>query len=308
MRKCTLCISVLFFVVTFTVIDSGITQDKNVPKGFAFYNPKEFKIYHNFHGGAGTIKYAEYFGPDDYNTLHQFIRVVVIPAKCSIGEYRLVDSDELIVILSGHIFVTVNGRTGRLVGGTMVPIKMGDTLGMYNPTEEDVSLVWLATAAEKGKYNPVDLNNDLSGKRSEGIIPFQWIYQNYWIPPEPSGRPSHEGVGSLKSAFGRVDFDYFNTKWTASFMVVPVGASIGYHKHYTNEEHYFIVKGQGRVTVDDVTMPQKPGDCTFCGVNSSHGIYNNGSEDIVVFFTNLPQQGVENWGRVENLGDDLTNR
>ena len=84
----------------------------------------------------------------------------------------------MIVILSGHIFVTVNGRTGRLVGGTMVPIKMGGTLGMYNPTEEDVSLVWLATTAEKGKYNPVDLNNDLSGKRTEGIIPFPWIYQN----------------------------------------------------------------------------------------------------------------------------------
>ena len=306
-KKFTVCVCTLLFIAAILAPDAGIAQDKNTLKGFVFNNPENFKEFTNFHGGAGTIKYNEYWGPDDYDSQHQFLRVVVIPPKCSIGEYRLVDSDEVIALLDGYAFVTVNGRTGALVGDTLVPIKMGETLGIYNPTDEDVSLVWVATVAEKGKYSPVDLNNDLTKQRPEGIIPFPYIYLSYHIF-EPSGNPSHKGLGSLVETLGTIDFNYFKTGWTSRFFIVPPGASIGYHTHYTNEEHFFIIRGTGRGTVNDVTMPMKSLDCIKCGINDSHGIYNNGNEDLVLFFTNLPLPGIKNWGRVEDLGDNLSNR
>ena len=306
-KKCTVCVCTMLFIAAILSPDAGIAQDKNALKGFVFNNPENFKEFTNFHGGAGTIKYNEYWGPDDYDSQHQFLRVVVIPPKCSIGEYRLVDSDEVITLLDGYAFVTVNGHTGALVGDTLVPIKMGETLGIYNPTDEDVSLVWVAAVAEKGKYNPVDLNNDLTKRRPEGIIPFPHIYLSYHIF-EPSGNPSHKGLGSLVETLGTVDFNYFKTGWTSRFFIVPPGASIGYHTHYTNEEHFFIIRGAGRGTVNDITMPMKSLDCIKCGINDSHGIYNNGNEDLVLFFTNLPLPGVKNWGRVEDLGENLSNR
>ncbi|MFC1561203.1 cupin domain-containing protein, partial [Candidatus Latescibacterota bacterium] len=307
LKKFTLCVSTMFFVSAIFAPGAEIAQDKNALKGFVFNNPENFKEFTNFHGGAGTIKYNEYWGPDDYDVQHQFFRVVMIPPKCSIGEYRLVDSDEVMVLLSGYAFVTVKGRTGALVEDTLVPIQMGETIGIYNPTNEDVSLVWVATVTEKGKYNPVDLNNDLTKQRPEGVIPFPHIYLNYWIF-EPSENPSHKGLGSLVETLGTVDFNYFKTGLHSRFFIVPQGASIGYHTHYTNEEHFFIVKGTGRGTVNDVTMTLNPLDCIKCGIDDSHGIYNNGNEDVVIFFTNLPLPGVKNWGRVEDLGDNLSNR
>ncbi len=277
------------------------------PKGFGFYDKNDFREFVNVHGGAGSIRYSEYWNSDDYVTSHRFFRVVEIPPKSSIGEYRLVDSDEMIVILSGTADVTVNGKTGRLVGGTLVPVKLGESLGMYNASDEPVELVWMAMEMTKGKYNPVDLGNDLTENRPEGLIPFPYISADYW-EFVPTGHPSHNGLGSLAETPGVVDFGYFITDCHARFFVIPAGASIGYHTHHTNEEHFFIVSGAGRVTINDVTNDMNRYDCKKVGVGDTHGIYNNTDEDLLIFFTNLPMPGVQNWGKVENLGDNLADR
>jgi len=295
-----LALSTLFLLAPFA-------KNQDLPKGFALYDQAEFKHYANFHGGVGTIKYAEYYGPREYKSQHYFLRVVVLPPKTSIGEYRLVDSDETIAMLNGHAYVTVNGRTGHLVGETLVPLKMGESFGIYNPTNSEVSFVWVASVSEKGSYHPVDLDNDLADQKPEGVIPFPHIYMDYYINP-PNTFSAHRGLGTIREASGKVDFDYFKTGYHTRYFIVPPGCSVGYHHHRSNEEHFFIVSGSGRATVNDVTMRLGPLDCIKCGLNDKHGIYNNGKEDLVIFFTNQPMPGVKRWGDVEDIGDDLSSR
>jgi|GEM_PF-7015244 mannose-6-phosphate isomerase-like protein (cupin superfamily) len=307
LRKCAICLCITFvFALSFSVVPL-YAQDSDVPHGFAFNDPGNFKEYPHFHGGAGTIRYNEYWGADGYKSAQEFIRLIELPPKSSIGEYRLTDSDEVIVVMSGHADVTVNGNTGRLVEGTMVPVKMGESLGIYNSTDEVVKVAWTASVLNKGQYNTVDLGNDLTGNRPEDMIPFKHIYYNYLIF-EPSGNPSHDGLGSLVSTLGIVNFDYFKTGLHTRFFVVPAGASIGYHTHVTNEENFFIFSGSGRATVNDVTLPLKPLDCIKCGIDETHGIYNNTDEQLVMFFTNQPMPGVKNWGTVKNHGENLAGR
>jgi mannose-6-phosphate isomerase-like protein (cupin superfamily) len=282
-------------------------KNQDLPKGFALYDQAQFNHHANFHGGVGTIKYAEYYGPRDYKSQHYFLRVVVLPPKTSIGEYRLADSDETIALLNGHAYVTVNGRTGHLVGVTLVPLKMGGSFGIYNPTDEDVTFVWAASVGEKDSYHPVDLNKNLEGQKPEGVIPFPHVFMDYLVKP-PNTFSSHKGLGSIRETSGKVDFDYFQTGYHTRFFIVPPGSSVGYHHHRSNEEHFFIVRGSGRATVNDVTMRLGPLDCIKCGLNDKHGIYNNGNEDLVIFFTNQPMPGVKRWGDVEDLGDDLSSK
>lgn len=280
-------------------------QMEALPKGFALFDKAVFNHHPNFHGGAGSIKYAEYYGPGDYKSQHHFLRVVVMPPKTSIGEYKLVDSDETIALMNGHAYVTVNGRTGHLVGKTLVPIRMGESFGIYNPTDSEVTLVWVASVKIQGSYNPVDLGNVLTDKKPEGVIPFPHIYMDYYTNP-PNTFSAHEGLGSIRETAGEVDFDYFRTGYHSRFFIVPPGCSIGYHHHKSNEEHFFIMKGSGRATVNGVTMRLGALDCIKCGLDDKHGLYNNGTEDLVVFFTNQPMPGVERWGDVEDLGNDLS--
>jgi len=298
--------AILLILFSLFLINAA-AQSETIPKGFALSENIQFNHYPNFHGGVGTIKYAEYYGPDDYKSHHHFLRVVVLPPKTSIGEYRLVDSDETIALLNGHAYVTVNGGTGHLVGDTLVPVRMGETFGIYNPTDNEVSFIWVASVSKKGVYNPVDLDNDLADRKPEGVIPFPYIYMDYYRNP-PNTFSAHEGLGTITETSGTVDFDYFQTGYHTRFFIVPAGCSIGYHHHKSNEEHFFIMRGSGRATVNNVTMRLNSLDCIKCGLDDKHGLYNNGTEDVVVFFTNQPMPGVKRWGDVEDLGDDLSSK
>ena len=291
----------------FTVLSAFMicTSAAESPEQFALYGQEEFNEYTNFHGGAGAIEYAEYFGPDEYQSHHNFLRLVRIPPKASIGEYRLTDSDETFALLEGRAYVTVDGRTGHLVGRTLIPIRMGSTVGIYNPSDEVATVVWVCSVREKGSYNPVDTGNDLTEKRPEGVIPFPYIAQNYYIGP-PGRNASHLGLGQgLIENPETVNFDYFETGYHTRWFAVPPGSSIGYHTHFTNEEHFFVVTGSGRGTVNDITVRMNPLDCHMCGVNDCHGIYNDGTEDLWLFFTNQPMPGVTGWGELDNNGDNL---
>ena len=275
------------------------------PDQFALYDQEEFSDYSNFHGGAKTIKYAEYFGPDDYQSQHYFLRVVLIPPKASIGEYRLTDSDETFALVDGMAFMTVDGQTGHLAGKTLVPVKMGSSVGTYNPTDDDITVIWVCSVRKKGTYTPVDLGNDLTGKKPEDVIPFPYIAQNYFITP-PGKKASHLGLGSgLIENLETVDFGYFEAGYHTRWFAVPPGSSIGYHTHFTNEEHFFVVSGSARGTVNDITVRMGPLDCLMCGIDDCHGIYNDGTEDLWLFFTNQPMPGVSGWGTLDNNGDSL---
>lgn len=301
-----ICLSGLMAIVMISMTPPIDAQDNKNPTGFGFSDPAQYKEYPNLHGGAGTVRYVEEFGPDDFKTKHHFFRVGVIPPKCSIGEYRLTDSDELFIILNGLAYVTVNGRTARIVGGSMVPCRIGESIGIYNPGKEDVTFAWLATAEKKGKYNPVDLGNDLSGKLFEEPCPFTWIpldYGDFRI----TIKSAHQGKGPIYDTYGRLGKEYYKTCWGAFYLVLPPGTSIGYHSHDIHEELYFVVSGRARGTVDDVTLDLKSGDCTLCPLGSSHGIYNNGSGDLGIICTLHSSLPSGEWG-AKNLGDDLTER
>lgn len=294
----------IFLGTMFSSADITSAQN-NLPKGFALYKPENFKEYPAFHGGAGVIKYCEYFGPADYKSNHNFFRVVILPPKTSIGEYKLTDSDETFVLLSGSAYMTINGHTGFLAGETLVPVKMGSSVGIFNPTDNSSTFIWVCSVKEKGKYNPMDLGKNLVSSKPEDIIPFPYIARNYYITA-PGKEASHLGLPpGLIENIETVGFDYFTTGYTTRFFAVPPGASIGYHTQFTNEEHFFILSGTGRGTCNDMTVRMNPLDCLKCGVNDRHGIYNDGKENLWIFFTNQPMPGIKEWGKIDNNGDNL---
>jgi mannose-6-phosphate isomerase-like protein (cupin superfamily) len=59
------------------------------------------------------------------------------------------------------------------------------------------------------------------------------------------------------------------------------GCSIGYHRHDSETEYYFILSGTGTVNDDGKEVQIKQGDSVITGNGASHSIKNTGSVPLV---------------------------
>ena len=59
------------------------------------------------------------------------------------------------------------------------------------------------------------------------------------------------------------------------------GCSIGYHRHDSETEYYFILSGTGTVNDDGKEVQVKQGDSVITGNGASHSIKNTGSVPLV---------------------------
>ena len=66
--------------------------------------------------------------------------------------------------------------------------------------------------------------------------------------------------------------------------VQPGKAALPFHHHYANEEHFFVVSGQGLLRTGSETYPVKAGDYMVSpagGPEHAHQLINTGSEELV---------------------------
>lgn len=54
------------------------------------------------------------------------------------------------------------------------------------------------------------------------------------------------------------------------------------------EEIYFVVAGEGEMTVDDETRHVKPGDAVWIPTGSLHSLTNSGKEDLIILVPSAP--------------------
>ena len=59
------------------------------------------------------------------------------------------------------------------------------------------------------------------------------------------------------------------------------GQRLSYQKHDRRAEHWFIVTGEGIVTLDGVDVPVHPGSTIDVGLGVAHRIHNTGSKPLV---------------------------
>jgi len=71
-----------------------------------------------------------------------------------------------------------------------------------------------------------------------------------------------------------------NTRMFAELTLNP-GCSVGYHKHESETEYFFILSGTGIVNDNGKEVQVKQGDSIITGHGASHSIKNTGSVPLV---------------------------
>ena len=65
----------------------------------------------------------------------------------------------------------------------------------------------------------------------------------------------------------------------------PYGGQSSWHFHKETEESYFVIKGEGLVTLGDQQKIIKAGDLIVIPLNTEHHIINNGPETLTLLVT-----------------------
>lgn len=77
--------------------------------------------------------------------------------------------------------------------------------------------------------------------------------------------------------------DFASKVMGVGMTIIPPGASIGDHPHGNEEEVYAILSGEGVATLDGAQQRVRPGDIMLNAPGGTHGLVNDGSEDLVLF-------------------------
>ncbi|TLS68266.1 cupin domain-containing protein [Mariprofundus erugo] len=117
----------------------------------------------------------------------------------------------------------------------------------------------------------------------------------------------HKGAIMLEAdnrPWGRWE-EYLNEPgYRVKRLIIHVGKRFSLQRHKKRSEHWVIVRGTGKVTINDETRVITAGDRVFIGVGDLHRLENTGEEFLVVIET---QMGIcleediirieDDWGR-----------
>jgi len=231
------------------------------------------------HLGADHIFLELLLDPDVFHTNLVMFHRGVIPPKCGIGNHFQYGLEDCFVIFDNEAQFTVNGRTARLEGPVAVPATLGGSHALYNPTDKPTEWLNIVVSKVKGVAGDIiNLGDDRAGAPLDPKPAFMSapLRRNLLRPVE------HMNGGSGTVQYRRaLTSDMFATNWAyLDHIVLPPGASVGRHRHMGLEEVFYVMNGQGSVTVNKESADIQKGDAVPVFLQEVHSFQNTGTEDL----------------------------
>jgi len=221
------------------------------------YVPEKAQSFTGVHDGAGSMKIEPMMDDKSLSTDLLFWHRGVIEPYSGIGEHFHNRCEEMFVILSGEAEFTVNGRTSLLKAPVGAPDRMGSAHAIYNPTDQPVEWMNINVGASK-VYDTSDLGDARVGVAKDPIPQFITMKLDRADLKPVSDMNGGTGIVLRRRALGPA---VFYTPWAyVDHLIVRPGASTGRSKMVDISEAYYVIFGDGSVTVDNETAAIKVGD------------------------------------------------
>jgi mannose-6-phosphate isomerase-like protein (cupin superfamily) len=221
------------------------------------YVPEKAQRFSAVHDGAGSMKIEPIMDDKSLSTKLLFWHRGVIEPYSGIGEHFHNRCEEMFVILSGEAEFTINGRTSLLKAPVGAPDRMGSAHGIYNPTNQPVEWMNINVGISK-VYDASDLGDARVGVPKDATPQFITMKPDRADLKPVSHMNGAAGIVLRRRVLGPA---VFSTPWAyVDYLIVQRGASIGRSKMVDISEAYYVISGDGSVTVEDETAPIKTGD------------------------------------------------
>jgi len=246
-------------------------------------DPSRYRPSKAVHGGPGQLDFFTLLDQRALDTNLQFLHRGILQPKSGIGHHFHNTCEEMFVIFDGEAQFTIDGRTSLLKGAAGAPNRLGQSHGIYNPTDKPVEWMNINVTTMRGTYDAFNLDDPRVGVPLDPIPVFMHMRLDRALLRPVNAMGGGKGAVQYRRAF---DPTVFRGPWAyVDHLLIPPGASTGPQLHREVAEFYYVMSGQGNVTVSGQgTAPEtvaiRSGDAVPIQLADVHSFENTGGEPL----------------------------
>lgn len=256
---------------------SGPVRAQTLAQRIGHTDPAKMRELSDVHAGAGKMRFGPLLGADALSTNLIFVHRGVIMPKSGIGQHYHNQCEEMFVILDGEAEFTIDGRTSRVKGPAGAPNVTGHAHAIYNPTDRPIEWLNINVGLTKS-YDNFDLGDSREDVALDPIPQFMTMRLDRALL-----KPVRDKDGGTGEVMYRrmLQPTVFNTPWSyVDHLMMPSGTSLGEIRQPLMSEVYYVVGGEGEVTVAGERVRIGKGDAVPVDVNQARSLRATGSAPL----------------------------
>jgi mannose-6-phosphate isomerase-like protein (cupin superfamily) len=248
-------------LVTALLLSSTAAQAQLASK-ITTYDPAKTRVAKAVHEGAGSMNFGSLMDIKTFSTNFIFLHRGILQPKSGIGQHFHNHCEEMFVILDGEAEFTINGRTSTLKGPAGAPNRMGASHGIYNATDKPVEWMNINVGTSK-VYDAFNLGDDRVGASKDAIPQFITMKLDKALL-----KPAATGTGVTRRRVLGPSIFFSPWAYYDHVMIAPNGSTVSTTSSDISEA-YYVISGDGSVTVNGETVAIKKGDAIPVDIGQS---------------------------------------